>query len=153
MSARTSTMYSKSLAVIGLAFWIVYVLQYVLGVPLFLVSEKRSSLQSQILFIIYGYVTLLGGVCLGVLYRELQSRKAEPRSRVNVGRTIREALRGPDFWMALFASPVVYVILLQAINLEEISLAGILALTLVGLQNGFVCNSVAESIMNRKGST
>jgi hypothetical protein len=51
--------------------------------------------------------------------------------------------------MGVFASPVVYVVLLQAVDFENVSVSGVIGLTLVGLQNGFVCESIAESLLAR----
>jgi hypothetical protein len=42
---------------------------------------------------------------------------------------------------------VVYVVLLQAINLERFTIAAFIGVTLVGLQNGFVCNVVADALI------
>jgi hypothetical protein len=57
-----------------------------------------------------------------------------------------------DFWLGLFASPVVYTMLLQAIDLQNTSITGIIGITLVGLQNGFVCNSIADAMINQQPS-
>jgi hypothetical protein len=138
----------RLLAVVALVFWVFYALRYVLGLPMFLTSEGEPSLLAKIGFIGYGYVTLLVGAFLGVVYKALREAKAE-KKLIKIGNVIEGALQGADFWMALFASPVVYVVLLQAVDLENISLAGLMGLTLVGLQNGFVCNTIAESIVNR----
>lgn len=144
---------ARVLAVAGLVFWALYVIRYVFGVPLFLADEGGPSLAAQIIFLIYGYVTLLLGVFLGVVYKELRAARQEGRPRVHVGRVLRSTLQHADFWMGVFASPVVYIVLLQAVDLEDMSLTGIVGLTLVGLQNGFVCETLAESIFAGRRQT
>lgn len=142
---------AKILAVGGLIFWLAYVSKYVFGAPLFLAAPTGNALGMQIGFGLYGYLVLLLGVFLGSIYQELRAIKATNRRRIRIGPTIRNAFRTPDFWLGIFASPVVYAVLLQAIDLEDLSASGIAGLTLVGLQNGFVCNTIAESIVNRTG--
>lgn len=146
------TTLSKLLALVALVFWVFYALRYVLGLPLFLTSEGEPGLLAQFGFIAYGYVTLLAGAFMGVMYNALREAKAE-KKLIKIGNVITGVLQSADFWMALFASPVVYIVQLQAVDLENISLAGFMGLTLVGLQNGFVCNTLAESMLNRGDST
>ncbi|MET1416830.1 hypothetical protein ABVF61_31535 [Roseibium sp. HPY-6] len=144
---------ARVLAILGLVFWAYYVIRYVFGVPLFLADGGAPSLGAQIAFLTYGYVTLLGGVFLGVVYKELKAARSRGKTKVNIWSVLRGAFKQIDFWIGVFASPVVYVVLLQAVDLENISLAGILALTLVGLQNGFVCETLADSLFSQVDKT
>lgn len=139
---------ARVLAILGLVFWILYVIRYVLGVPLFLASVQGPSVGAQIAFVAYGYATLLVGVFLGVVYKALKRTREKGRPRVKIGAVLRDACQHVDFWIGIFASPVVYVVLLQAVDLENISLSGTIALTLVGLQNGFVCEALADSLFS-----
>jgi hypothetical protein len=73
------TTVSKLLALVALVFWAFYALRYVLGLPLFLTSEGEPGLLAQIGFIAYGYVTLLAGAFMGVMYNALREAKAEKK--------------------------------------------------------------------------
>ncbi|PZQ88718.1 MAG: hypothetical protein DI534_11230 [Leifsonia xyli] len=141
---------SMVLALVGLVFWVGYVLKFVLGDTLFLAGADDSKISLQVAFGVYGYVTLLLGVFLGAVYQEIKAQKAAGVTHFAIGGVIKQALRSADFWLGIFASPVVYAVLLQAVNMETITLSGFIGLTLVGLQNGFVCNTVAESVIGGK---
>ena len=134
------------LAALGLIFWVYYVLKYVFELPLFLAAQDGIGLSTQLLFLAYGYLTLVVGVILSSIYKELKLEKSRGRRRIKIQTVLRNAMRSPEFWMGVFASPVVYVVLLQAVDLENISIGGFVAVTLVGLQNGFVCNSIADAL-------
>jgi hypothetical protein len=138
---------AQILAAVGLFFWVCYILTYVLGMPLFLNTEGDNRIAAQIGFGIYGYVILLIGVILGAVYQELKVAKANGKKQVRIGATLRRATRTADFWLGIFASPVVYAILLQAIDLTNVTASSFIGITLVGLQNGFVCNTVADSFI------
>lgn len=139
---------TKLLAVVGLIFWLYYFFTHIVGAPLFLTVEDDSRVATQIGFGVYGYVILLVGVMLGAIYQELKVVKAEGRRQIKIASTMRRATRTPDFWLGIFASPVVYVVLLQAIDMTNVTTGSFIGLTLVGLQNGFVCNTVADSLIN-----
>lgn len=140
-------------AIVGLLFWFIYVLKYVLGAPLFLAASEEIKLAYQIGFGIYGYLTLLVGVFIGAVYQEIKAAKTTGSTHIKIIQITRQALNSADFWLGIFASPVVYAVLLQAVNMEEISVGGFIGLILVGLQNGFVCNTIAESMINAKLSS
>ena len=151
---RISLGLAKTLAVIGLIFWILYVAVYISNLPSFLVDNQQLSFQGQIIFGLYGYITLLIGVFLGAVYQSLiYERDNNNRRAVNIGKVIHDAVQSVDFWIGLFASPVVYAVLLQAVDLESISAGAIFSLTLISLQNGYVCNRVADSVLNQRAGT
>ncbi|MBB2962534.1 hypothetical protein [Methylobacterium sp. R2-1] len=150
MENRTSVQLSIFLAAAGLVFWVVYVLKFILGDSLFLAGADDTKIGVQIAFGVYGYLTLLVGVFVGAVYQEIKSQKGAGNVEIAIGPSIGRALRGADFWLGIFASPVVYAVLLQAVNLETITASGFVGLTLVGLQNGFVCNTIAETIIGGK---
>lgn len=135
------------LGIFGLLFWLGYAYYNLLDFPLFLV-EGKSSIGLQLLMIAYGYTTLLVGVFLGSVYRMV--KKIGDEDSIDIRSVVKAALRSTDFWLGMFASPVVYVILLQAINLDKVSLVAFIGITLVGLQNGFVCNVVADTLIGEK---
>ncbi|CAH2394151.1 hypothetical protein [Mesorhizobium ventifaucium] len=145
--ADRKLLFSQILAAVGLFFWSYYILTYVLGMPLFLNTESDNQLVAQIGFGIYGYIILLVGVMLGAVYQELKIAKADGKGQVKIGATLRRATRTADFWLGIFASPVVYAVLLQAIDMTNVTASAFIGITLVGLQNGFVCNTVAESFV------
>lgn len=150
MTNRQTLMFARILAAVGLLFWICYILKYVLGAPLFLNSEERNQIAVQLGFGAYGYIVLLIGVFLGAVYQEIKAGKASGNNQIKIGKMIKRALGSADFWLGVFASPVVYAVLLQAINITNVTISGLFGLTLVGLQNGFVCNTIADSIINNR---
>jgi hypothetical protein len=139
-----------ALAILGLLIWLGYAYYYVLDFPLFL-TEGKDGVWRQILIIVYGYTTLVIGVFLGSVYRRL--KRIGDEERVDIRAVIKSAITSTDFWLGMFASPVVYIILLQAISLDTFSLPAFIAITLVGLQNGFVCNIVADTLIGEKSKT
>lgn len=147
MLNRKRLVTAKVLAIIGLIFWVYYIITYVFGVPVFLNTEDNSRVVAQVGFGVYGYVILLVGVMLGAIYQELKVAKAEGK-RIEIGSTMRRAAGTADFWLGVFASPVVYAVLLQAIDMTNVTMGSFVGITLVGLQNGFVCNTVADSFIN-----
>ncbi len=149
MTKQISLKFSLLLAVVGLVFWVFYILKYVFELPLFLAAEDGIGLSTQILFLVYGYLTLVVGVILGAVYKELKLEKSRGRRRIKIAKVLRGSMQTPEFWMGIFASPVLYVILLQAVNLDSITIGGFIAVTLVGLQNGFVCNSIADALFEK----
>ena len=114
-----------------------------------LAPTGQSNIASEIALGVYGFVILLIGVFLGAVHNRLKAEKDGGASDIAIGKVIAVALRTPDFWLGIFAAPVVYVILLQAVDLETVSAAKIFALTLVGLQNGFVCNTAADGLISK----
>jgi hypothetical protein len=148
MSSLNRLITAKILAIVGLIFWAYYFYTYLLGAPLFLNTEDASRVATQIGFGVYGYVILLVGVMLGAVYQELKIAKSEGKEQIVIGSTMRRATRTADFWLGMFASPVVYAILLQAIDMTNVTIASFVGITLVGLQNGFVCNTIADSLIN-----
>lgn len=150
MTNPQTLLFARILAFVGLLFWIFYILKYVFGAPLFLSSEERNQLAIQLGFGVYGYIVLLIGVFLGAVYQEIKVRKANGNNQIKIGKMIKRAVGSADFWLGVFASPVVYAVLLQAINISDITISGIFGITLVGLQNGFVCNTIADSIVNNR---
>lgn len=143
--------FAKGLAVVGLAFWVAYVLLYVTSVPDFLADAGSITVESQLLFGAYGYLTLVAGVFLGSGYQMLKAQKAQGVTQVKITKLLRESVRHIDFWMGLFVSPLIYAILLQAIDLETIDAASVFSLTLIGLQNGYVCNTLADAFFAKAG--
>jgi branched-subunit amino acid transport protein AzlD len=133
-----------ALAAVGLALWLGYGYFFLLDSTHFL-AENASPVINQVILIVYGYMVLLVGVFLGSVYRQLKALTAN--ETVNIASVVRSALASKDFWLGMFASPVVYVVLLQAINLERFTIAAFIGVTLVGLQNGFVCNVVADALI------
>jgi len=133
-----------TLAAIGLALWISYGYFFLLDSTHFL-AENANSTSNQVILIGYGYVVLLVGVFLGSVYRQLKALPTD--KKIKIGAVVRSAFGSKDFWLGMFASPVVYVILLQAINLDRFTLPALIGVTLVGLQNGFVCNVVADGLI------
>ncbi len=144
---------AKALAVVGLVFWLAYILMYVTNIPDFLGDAGTASVVSQLLFGAYGYLTLLVGVFLGSGYQMLKAEKAKGKTRVKITKLLPQAVRNIDFWIGLFVSPLIYAILLQAVDLETIDAASVFSLTLIGLQNGYVCNTVADSFFTNAGAT
>ena len=141
---------ARLFAAIGLLFWALYIWRFSEGFPRFLAQDGQAGLLGQLAFGAYGYLTLVVGVALGTIYRHLSSISGDDRKSINIRDVIGQSFRHADFWMAMFASPVVYAILLPAVDLETISAAAIFSLTLIGLQNGFVCNALAESLFKDK---
>lgn len=137
---------ARLFALIGLLFWTFYYWRYVGGLPRFLAQDGQLGIAGQLAFGAYGYLTLVVGVFLGTVYRQLSGIPGEEREEIDIRKIIKKPFRNADFWMAMFASPVIYAVLLQAVNLETLSLAAVFSLTLIGLQNGFVCNQLAESL-------
>ena len=137
---------ARLLAVLGLLFWAFYTWRFSEGLPRFLADDGQAGLLGQVAFGAYGYATLLVGVVLGAIYRRLSNIAGEDREDIRVGDVIGQAFRHADFWMAMFASPVVYAVLLPAVDLETTSAAAMFSLTLIGLQNGFACNVIARSL-------
>jgi len=143
---------SVLLALVGLIFWIAYVEFILVDSTKFLVGQESLSTNSlKAILVGYGYFTLVVGVFLGAGYRNLKERRAAGGKMLNVREFIREVFHSVDFWLGLFGSPVVYAILLQAVDLTNISIGSAAGMTLVGLQNGFVCQSIADAI-RLKGS-
>jgi hypothetical protein len=153
MSSLNHLTTAKILAAAGLIFWAYYFFTYLLGAPLFLNTEDDNRVATQIGFAVYGYVVLLVGVMLGAVYQELKIAKAEGKKQILIGSTVRRATKTADFWLGMFASPVVYAVLLQAIDLTNVTIASFVGSTLVGLQNGFVCNTIADSLINNRPSS
>jgi hypothetical protein len=140
------------LAIVGLVFWIAYVEFVLADSTKFLVGQESLSTNSlKAILVVYGYFTLVVGVFLGSGYRNLKDRQAAGGKTLRIKEFIGEVFHSVDFWLGLFGSPVVYAILLQAIDLTNISIGSAAGLTLVGLQNGFVCQSIADAI-RPKGS-
>ena len=151
---RNSSIMPIGLAIVGLVFWVVYAALVVTDAPKFLVGQSSLATPgAKAILIVYGYATLAMGVFLGAGYRELKERRAAGVKRINPRKLLGSILRTTDFWLGLFASPVVYAILLQAIDLNNASVASAIGLTLVGLQNGFVCQSIADAIRPKIGGT
>jgi hypothetical protein len=135
------------LAVAGLVFWIAYAELVLTDTPKFLVGESSlANSKAKAILIVYGYATLVVGVFLGSGYRELKERRTKDIKQIKIKELLGSILHSTDFWLGLFGSPVVYAILLQAIDLNSASIASATGVTLVGLQNGFVCQSIADAI-------
>lgn len=147
MNYRLISKLAPWLGLIGLCFWVFASVNYINGSPLFLANNGASNLPTEIAFSAFGYVTLLLGVFLGAVYNRIKAERTAGTTQINIGATIGQAIQTPDFWLGIFASPVVYVILLQAVDLDNVSPGKVFALTLVGLQNGFVCNTIADSLI------
>lgn len=142
------------LAIAGLIFWIAYAELVLTDAPKFLVGESSlAGSKAKAILIVYGYATLVVGVFLGSGYRELKDRRTKEVKQVKVKELFGSILHSVDFWLGLFGSPVVYAILLQAIDLNNASVASAAGLTLVGLQNGFVCQSIADAIRPKFGGS
>jgi hypothetical protein len=153
MNRKISTV-AVLLAVIGLIFWIAYVEFVLTDSPKFLVGQSSlAGSGAKAILIVYGYATLVVGVFLGSGYRELKERRTKDIKQIKVSELFASILHSTDFWLGLFGSPVVYAILLQAIDLNNASVASAAGLTLVGLQNGFVCQSIADAIRPKVGGS
>lgn len=153
MTNRRGLPFARALAVVGLIFWGYYVGNYVLGAPIFLNTDGDNQWAAQIGFGCYGYAVLLIGVVLGALYHEVGAAKEGDTRQIEIRSVIRNAFGSTDFLLGVFASPVVYAVLLQAVDLTNITASGVLGVTPVGLQNGFVCNTIAESMVKSRPST
>jgi hypothetical protein len=141
------------LAIVGLVFWIAYVEFVLADSTKFLVGQASLSTTGlKAILVVYGYLTLVVGVFLGSGYRNLKERRAAGGKILKINKFLGEVFQSVDFWLGLFGSPVVYAILLQAIDLTNVSFGSAAGLTLVGLQNGFVCQSIADAI-RPKGSS
>lgn len=148
MNERPTLTLARTLALIGLVFWSYYVLRHILDVPLFLNSAGESSLPLQLAFGAYAYAVLLMGVVLGAIYREIRARRQAGRKTIKITAVMRHSVGTTDFWLGVFASPVIFAMLLQAVDLTNIRLSGFVGITLVGLQNGFACNAVADALLD-----
>lgn len=148
MNERSMLALARVLALAGLAFWGYFLMRNIFEIPLFLNSAGDSALPLQIAFGVYGYAVLLFGVVLGAVYREIRARRQAGRKTIKIFTVMRQALSTIDFWLGVFASPVVYAVLLQAVDLTSISVSGFVGITLVGLQNGFACNAVADALLD-----
>ena len=141
------------LALIGIGFWAYYCYDYITGAPLFLTTptgNTNTNVWSQVGLAAFGFAVLLIGVFLGAVYNQIKAERANEVTQIDIGAVTKTALKTPDFWLGIFAAPVVYVILLQAVDLDTPTTAKFLALTLVGLQNGFVCNTIADALINKQ---
>jgi len=93
---------------------------------------------------IWGFLMTIAGVFLGSAYRTLSLMKLkEGRKTVGRPRVIIKRLIGSiDLWLGIVAAPLVYALILQSAT--GLSAAG---LTVVGLQNGFCCLVIADSLV------
>jgi hypothetical protein len=83
------------------------------------------------------------GVVLGSLYRGLKILRDAGVQRIpKVSRFLSGSFRSVDMWLGLVAAPVVYALLLQSSS--GMTLAG---LVVTGLQNGFCCLVLANSLL------
>ena len=102
-----------------------------------------SGQSTQILVGLSGFIATLVGVLLGSAYRRLSAMKAAGRKNIGKLRTfLKSLLESVDLWMGFVASPLVFALLLRAS--EGMSTPGLL---IVGLENGFCCLLIAESLI------
>lgn len=91
--------------------------------------------------LVFGYLVTVVGVVLGSFYRELKRRQEQGMKSINSFRSYASSVvRSIDLWMGLFASPLIYALILK--TTDGASLSGV---TIIGLENGFFCTLVLEA--------
>lgn len=90
-----------------------------------------------------GYVITVVGVILGSAYRDLQRKREKGETTVSLAWG-RDLFMSIELWKGLFASPIVYALLIRSLGDIEIP-----ALCITALQNGFVCTLVADELPGR----
>lgn len=99
--------------------------------------------------VVYGYAMTVLGVGLGSAYRALERMRESGLSTItNFGIFARQVYHSIDFWMALFASPIVYAALWKTISVNDLA-----ALTIFPLENGFVCLAIISSLVAKNHSS
>lgn len=102
--------------------------------------------ESQVWLGLYGYVATVCGVFLGSGYRALEAMRARNETEVkDFKHFFTSFLRSIDFWMAMFASPIVYAMIWKTFNQQDFA-----ALSIVALENGFACLAVVSSLLKNK---
>lgn len=91
--------------------------------------------------VLIGYALTVMGVLLGTGYRSLQAMKVAGKDFPGLPNFSRQMGRSVDLWMGLFASPIVFALILQSTGG-----AGWAAITAIALQNGFSCTVVISGI-------
>ncbi|HYO11972.1 MAG TPA: hypothetical protein VE685_02110 [Thermoanaerobaculia bacterium] len=96
--------------------------------------------------LVFGYLVTVVGVVLGSFYRELKRRQEQGITSIDNFRAYASSVvRSIDLWMGLFASPLVYALILK--TTDGASLSGV---TIIGLENGFFCTLVLEAATRRQ---
>ena len=108
-----------------------------------------ESISAGTLRLIATFLAVIGGVVLGSFYRELRGLKAQGVNRVpHLWTFFLDASRSTDMWLGLLGSPVVYALLLR--SSEGMTLGGMI---LTGLENGFCCLLILNSLLDRDTPT
>ena len=71
-------------------------------------------------WLLYGYLTLLLGVVLGVWVRGLISIKKTGEQKVKISQFLKSSLSKIDFWVAIFVSPIIYGSIIKVTPLPTI---------------------------------
>lgn len=92
-----------------------------------------------------GYLCMVFGMVLGVLARALMRMRDLGQDEVDIRAFVRSSFRRVDFWLSLFASPVIYGGILTSRNL------GVHQFCYFALQSGFSSYVVIRALLEGGG--
>jgi hypothetical protein len=129
-------------AAIGLAGWIYFIPTTAITGGLGFGDNPAEQKSLQYLTIAFGYCVTLAGVFLGSAYRELQRRRASGSTTISgVLEFLKSVTSSIDFWLGLCGSPLVYALILQGVDSNNMA-----GLVVIALQNGFTCTVAIDAI-------
>jgi hypothetical protein len=109
------------------------------------VGDAENPSKSWTIYILGFLVTILGVLC-GTIYREAMERRNNGERQISgdLKSFFRSIYKSTDFIMGVSASPIIFSLLIDAMN--GISTTGFI---IIALQNGFACSAIAGSLVTK----
>jgi hypothetical protein len=107
------------------------------GVSPFSADQSLAQHRTELIQILMLAVSMLAGILFGFLYRRARQLAG---GQFLLWRELRQALTSADFFMALFAAPLVFL----GIYIVAKDAPGSAASVLFAFENGFFCKTIVE---------